>query len=344
MGAVLRNGFLAVNDLLKLRPELVVEIAPVTWSSLGGRQYRIETKVSPSGGRESGRNDVMIEVTLLGTGSPIPDARRAGPSTLVRAGGQTFLIDCGRGVQQRMTAAGTGANALTALLLTHLHSDHIADLGDVLITRWVTTFEPNPAPLPIIGPPGTAEVVEATLKAFRFDIGYRIAHHADLTSPPSVEVREFTDGMGWDRDGVTIRVASTDHRPVEPTIGFRIEQGGASVVLAGDTVPCDGLDTLATGAGGLVHTVIRKDLIAKMPMQRIRDISDYHSSVEQAAQTAARAGVGILILTHYVPGIEPGQEEDWRALAAAVFDRQIELGDDLHRVEIHPGVCTKPAS
>jgi ribonuclease Z len=114
-------------------------------------------------------------------------------------------------------------------------------------------------------------------------------------------------------------------------------------VIAGDTVPCESLDALAAGAGGLVHTVIRKDLVEKMPMQRIRDICDYHSSVEQAAATAARARVGILILTHYVPGIQPGQEDEWRALAASEFDRQIELGDDLHRVEIHPGVCAKPA-
>jgi ribonuclease Z len=284
----------------------------------------------------------MIEVTLLGTGSPIPDARRAGPSTLVRAGGQMFLIDCGRGVQQRLTAAGAGANALAALLLTHLHSDHIADLGDVLITRWVTTFTPDQAPLPIIGPPGTAEVVDATLKAFGFDIGYRIAHHADLSAPPPVEVHEYTEGVVWDRDGVQIRVAPTDHRPVTPTIGFRVEHADASVVLAGDTVPCDSLDALAAGAGALVHTVIRKDLIDAMPMQRIRDICDYHSSVEQAAETAARAGVGILILTHYVPGIAPGQEDEWCALAASKFDRQIELGDDLHRVEVHPGVCAKP--
>jgi ribonuclease Z len=281
----------------------------------------------------------MIEVTLLGTGSPIPDAQRAGPSTLVRAGGQTFLVDCGRGVQQRMTAAGAAAAGLSALLLTHLHSDHIADLGDVIITRWVSTFTPDPSPLQIIGPPGTAEVVEATLKAFGFDIGYRIAHHADLTSPPPVEVHEFTEGVVWDLDGVTIQAAPTDHRPVAPTIGFRVEHNGASVVLAGDTVPCDSLDTLAAGAGALVHTVIRKDLIDAMPMQRIRDICDYHSSVEQAAATAARADVGILILTHYVPAIAPGQEDEWRALAASVFDRQIELGDDLHRVEVHPGVC-----
>lgn len=284
----------------------------------------------------------MIEVTLLGTGSPIPDARRAGPSTLVRAGGQTFLIDCGRGVQQRLAAAGAAANGLSALLLTHLHSDHIADLGDLLITRWISTFSPDPAPLPIIGPPGTAEVVDATLKAFGHDIGYRIAHHRDLAAPPAVQIEEVTDGVVWGSDGVSIRVAPTDHRPVAPTIGFRIEHADASVVLAGDTVPCESLDELAAGAGALVHTVIRKDLVELLPQQRIRDICDYHSSVEQAAATAARAGVGILILTHYVPAIAPGQEDDWRALAAKHFDRQIELGDDLHRVEVHPGVCAKP--
>ena len=283
----------------------------------------------------------MIEVTLLGTGSPIPDARRAGPSTLVRAGDQTFLVDCGRGVLMRTAALGVGANAISALLLTHLHSDHIADLGDVLISRWVSNFAPNQPPLPIIGPPGTAEVVENTLKAFGPDIGYRIAHHADLTAPPPVEVEEVTDGVVWGRDGVAITVAPTDHRPVAPTIGFRVEHNGASVVLAGDTVPCPPLDALAAGAGALVHTVIRKDLVDAMPMQRIRDICDYHSTVEQAADTAARAGVGILILTHYVPPIAPGQEDDWRALAATVFDRQIEIGEDLHRVEVHPGVCAR---
>ena len=278
----------------------------------------------------------MIEITLLGTGSPIPDPSRAGPSTLVRAGGQVFLVDCGRGVLQRAAAIGLGANGLTALLLTHLHSDHIVDLGDVLITRWVTTFGPDPAALPIIGPPGTADVVEATLKAFGHDIGYRLAHHADLTARPAVETSEYSDGLVWDRGGVTIRVAPTDHRPVAPTIGFRIESGGAAVVLAGDTVPCDSLVELARDADALVHTVIRKDIVNLLPQQRIKDICDYHSSVQEAAATATRAGVRTLILTHYVPGIAPGQEEQWRALAAAEFDGRIELGDDLHRVEIAP--------
>jgi ribonuclease Z len=276
----------------------------------------------------------MIEVTLLGTGSPIPDPNRAGPSTLVRAGGQVFLVDCGRGVLQRAAAAGVGAAGLSALLLTHLHSDHIAELGDLVITSWVTNFAPDPAPLPIIGPPGTAETVEATLKAFGHDIDYRIAHHADLNAPPPIDVHEYTEGPVWDRDGVTIRVAPTDHRPVAPTIGFRIEFGGASVVLAGDTVPCASLDELAGGADALVHTAIRKDILIHVPQQRVKDVCDYHSSVQEAAATAARAGVGTLVLTHYVPAIAPGQEEQWRALAATEFKGQIELGDDLHRVEV----------
>ena len=231
------------------------------------------------------------------------------------------------------------AAGLSALLLTHLHSDHIGDLGDLIITRWLTTFAPDPAPFPIIGPPGTAETVEAMLKAFGHDIGYRIAHHADITGPPPIEVHEYTEGPVWDRDGVSIRVAPTDHRPVAPTIGFRIDSDGASVVLAGDTVPCAGLDELAAGAGALVHTVIRKDIVMQIPQQRFQDICDYHSSVEQAAATAERAGVGILVLTHYVPPLAQGQEDEWHARAATEFSRQIELGDDLHRVDVHPGVC-----
>jgi ribonuclease Z len=254
----------------------------------------------------------------------------------VRAAGHAFLIDCGRGVLQRAAAIGVAATDLSALLLTHLHSDHIADLGDVLITRWITTFATDPTPLPIFGPPGTAAVVEATLKAFGPDIGYRIAHHADLTAPPPVDVREFTEGSVWARDRVSIRVAPTDHRPVAPTIGFRIEGAGASVVLAGDTVPCQSLDELASGADALVHTVVRKELIAPLPVQRMKDVCDYHSSVQEAAATARRAGASTLVLTHYVPTIAPGQEEQWRALAATEFDGRIELGDDLHRVQVAP--------
>jgi ribonuclease Z len=279
---------------------------------------------------------MTIDLVLLGTGGPIPDAHRAGPATLVRAGGATLLVDAGRGVVLRLAAAGTGPNQLTAVLLTHLHSDHVTDLGDLITTRWVTTFEPNP--LRIYGPPGTQEHVDHLLASLRFDIAYRMAHHDDLTYPPPVEVVEVVDGPVLDAPGgLRVTAGPTDHRPVEPTVGFRVDHGGASLVLAGDTVPCEGLDRLCAGADALVHTVIRKDLVERIPVARLQDILDYHSSVEQAAETATRAGVGTLVLTHYVPTPPPGQLEEWRALAVgAGFGGTVEVGDDLHGVTIRP--------
>ncbi len=276
----------------------------------------------------------MLTVTLLGTGSPMPDPQRAGPATLVTGGADHFLVDAGRGVLMRLAAAGVAAGQLRAVLLTHLHSDHITDLNDVITTRWVMTFEPTP--LTIVGPVGTQAVVDSVLASLGPDIGYRIAHHADLDYPPPVQVMEVTEGPIDVGGQVQVRCGPTDHRPVEPSVGFRFDHEGASVVTAGDTVPCTGLDELCSGAQALVHTVIRKDVIANIPLQRMVDTLDYHSSPEEAAQTARRAGVETLVLTHYVPAFPSGQGDDWRELAAAHFDGTIELGDDLHRVAVGP--------
>lgn len=274
----------------------------------------------------------MIEIVLLGTGSPLVDPNRAGPATLVRAGGATFLFDCGRGVLMRAASAGVSAGQLTALVLTHLHSDHITDLNDVITSRWVTSFEPHP--LPVIGPPGTAIVVDGLLASLAPDISYRLAHHEDLAWDPGVTVTEHDDGVVYEQEGVRILAAPTDHRPVHPTLGYRIEHDGHAVVIAGDTVPCEGLDRLCVGADALVHTVIRADLVENVPIQRLQDILDYHSSVEQAAATAKRGGVGTLVLTHYVPALVPGTEDEWRARAATEFDGPVELGDDLLTIKV----------
>ena len=275
----------------------------------------------------------MIAITLLGTGSPMPSPDRAGPATLISAGDEHYLVDAGRGVLMRLAAAGLGAPNLSAVLLTHLHSDHITDLNDVITTRWVMTFVPTP--LTIVGPIGTKAVVEHIMASLEPDMAYRIAHHADLDGPPQIEVIEVDSGPVDLPGDVRITCAPTDHKPVEPSIGFRFEHDGVSVVAAGDTVPCPGLDSLCDGADALVHTVIRKDIIANLPLQRIKDTLDYHSSPEEAAQTATRGGVGTLVLTHYVPPIPTGGAgDDWRALAAEHFTGRVELGDDLHRVEI----------
>jgi ribonuclease Z len=277
---------------------------------------------------------VTIDITLLGTGSPMADPNRAGPATLVQAGGEHYLVDCGRGVLMRLAAAGVPVGQLTAVCITHLHSDHITDLNDVITSMWITTFEPTP--LRIIGPPGTREVVGHILASLGPDIGYRLAHHEDLSEPPLLEITE-TDGAGRPDvsvGAVRLTAAPTDHRPVEPSIAFRFDHDDVRVVVAGDTVPCAGLNELCVGAQAIVHTAIRKDIITNIPLPRLQDTLDYHSSPEEAAQTAERAGAGTLVLTHYVPAIPPGGGDDWRALAAEHFSGRVELGDDLHHITI----------
>lgn len=278
-----------------------------------------------------------VRITLLGTGSPLPDPGRAGPSTLVQAGTTRLLVDCGRGVLMRLTAAGVLPPMLTAVLVTHLHSDHLTDLNDVITTHWVMSGAPST--LHVIGPPRLGEVVDATLAALAPDIGYRLDHHDDLTWRPDVKVTEVSPGdsltLGVGDDAVHIRVAATDHRPVEPTVAFRVETAtGTSVVLGGDGVPCAGLDDLCHGADAYVQTVIRDDIIRQLPNARLQDICDYHSSVADAARTAARAGVRTLVLTHYVPALQPGQEDEWRGLATEHFDGDVVIGADLTSVEV----------
>jgi ribonuclease Z len=275
---------------------------------------------------------MTIEVVLLGTGNPLPDRDRAGAATLVRAGGATLLVDAGRAVCMRLVAAGVLPFVLDAVLLTHLHSDHICDLNDVVTTQWV--MSPVEKSLRIFGPPRTKEVVAAMRAMLQPDVEYRIAHHDDLTWEPATEVVEVVPGVVFDENGVRILVAATDHRPAEPTVGFRIEHEGKAVVLAGDTVPCAGLDELCRGADIYVQTVLRDDLVQLVPMQRFRDTIDYHSTVVQAAQTAARGGVGTLVLTHQIPTPGAGTADEWMNIAREHFGGEIVFGEDLLTISV----------
>ncbi len=274
---------------------------------------------------------MVLTVTTLGTGSPIPDPNRAGPSTLVRAGSTRLLVDAGRGVVMRLAGAGVLPLMLDAVLLTHLHSDHITDLNDLITTHWVMSQEPTP--LHVYGPARTQEVVDGVLAMLAADLGYRVAHHRDLTWTPIVEVHELTAPQRVSIGDAIVTAGATDHRPVTPTVGYRIEHDDDAAVIAGDGVPCAGLDELCADADIYVQTVIRADLIRSIPSPRLQDILGYHSTMEQAAQTAARCRVKTFVATHFVPAIFPGDEPAWHALAAAHFDGTIVLAEDLTTID-----------
>ncbi|HUR77788.1 MAG TPA: MBL fold metallo-hydrolase [Acidimicrobiales bacterium] len=272
-----------------------------------------------------------MDVTILGSGSPIPDADRAGPSGLIEASGQKFLVDCGRGVLMRLTAAGVVVPQLDAVLLTHLHSDHTTDFNDVVTTWWVMPMSAGRA-LRVIGPPGTQAFVDATIAAMRADISYRIDHHADINEPPAIEVTEVTDGVAFERGEVRIIAGLVDHGVVRPAVGYRVEAEGGVVCWPGDTLPCDGVDALAHDADVYVQTVVRRSLVEMVPVQRFLDILDYHSDLAGAGGTAKRAGVKTLVLNHPVPAPATGTEHEWIGEAASEFDGRIVFAHDLMKL------------
>jgi ribonuclease Z len=183
-------------------------------------------------------------------------------------------------------------------------------------------------------------MVDGLLAMLALDEGYRLEHHDDLRAGVGmkVNVTEVKPGDAFSIGDVKVSVHRTDHRPVAPTVGFRFEADGAIAALAGDTVPCAELDEMCRNADVYVQTVLREDLVrqfaALVPTgARFLDILDYHSSVQQAGQTAARAGVKTLLLTHFVPALQPGQEDEWRAMAAEHFSGTVVVGPDLTSVE-----------
>jgi ribonuclease Z len=235
----------------------------------------------------------------------------------------------------RLGAAGESVQNLTAVFITHLHSDHITDLNDVITSRWAMSLAPNP--LRIVGPEGTGRVVERTLTMLEDDIGYRLEHHEDLTEPPQVEVTEVSDGsVNLGVAGLVVTAAPTEHAPVRPTVGYRFEAEESVAAVAGDTIPCEGLDRLVGGAQVYVQTTVRRDQIEAIGIPRMVDVLDYHSTIEQAADTATRNGARTLVLTHLVPPPPPDSpaEAEWAALAAEGFDGEIVVARDLTSVEI----------
>ena len=286
-----------------------------------------------------------LHVVLCGTGSPLPDPSRAGPCTLVIAGKRLFVVDAGEGGARNLTLMGMPTGRVEGLFLTHFHSDHIDGLGPLLLMRW--SGKANAAPLPIHGPPGVEQVVAGFNAAYRLDNGYRTAHYGPAIMPPGgagAVARPFAIGAEpvviINDGGNRITAFAVDHGPVKPAVGYRFDYKGRSVVLSGDTAPSPSLITAAKGTYLLVHEALQPKIVALLTealvakgaantAQITRDIVNYHTSPEQAADAAKAAGVRQLLLNHLVPPLPfafayPAFLGD----AARHFDGPITVGAD----------------
>ena len=292
-----------------------------------------------------------LTVMTVGTGSPIPSDRYQS-ATAVFAGGQFLLFDAGNGAMRSIDALELPVVDVSAIFLTHFHSDHIADVGEVVSRSWI---QGRSATLPVYGGPAIERVVDGFNLAYTPDEVYRIAHHGEALFPRGTlaadaqRIEAPVEGVVvYDVGGVVVRAYEVDHSPVAPSYGYRVEFAGRSVGISGDTIATPGLRALAAGTDVLVSDVMDKAFTLDMScaLERIgdernarifRDIRTYHIGADELAQLSSDAGVGTLVLTHQVPSLPDAQAQQLFApQIASVFDGDVVVANDGSRVTIDP--------
>jgi ribonuclease Z len=273
-----------------------------------------------------------MRVTLLGTGAPPPNPRRRGPATLLTLGAQRVLVDAGSGVGAQLVQAGVRPYDWPPVFITHHHSDHTIDLGHLIVTRWIVGQN---APFEVFGPAGTRRQVDKLMDYLHWDIEVR-REHMHGRRPPAVQVTEIEEGRVLQRDGVTVYAFLVEHDPVKPAFGYRVEGGGRSVVISGDTRPCDNLVRWSAGVDCLIHECCDMTKTSWYPdcgwptiEDKIRDLQAYHTPPHEIGRIAAQARAQKLVISHLMPGSVP---DELTAAASARYRGVVVVGEDLLEV------------
>ena len=275
-----------------------------------------------------------FRVTLLGTGSPQPMVNRFGPGVLVQAGGQTLLIDCGRGVTQRLLQVGVKLGEANKLFLTHLHSDHVVGIPDLWLTGWLEPpFAQRKGSFQVFGPRGTKNMMENLEKAYEWDIQTRIADQKLAGENVAVSVTEIQEGVIYERDGVKVIAFEVDHGDlVKPAFGFRVDYHEHSAVISGDTRFNENLIQHAVGTDLLIHQVaaVRPELLTSPVFQVILA---HHTKPEEAGVVFARTKPKLAVFYHFsllgTPQVKPMTEQEVVQLARKNYSGPIVAGEDL---------------
>jgi ribonuclease Z len=270
-------------------------------------------------------NSSVIEVTLLGTGTPQPLTERFGPSILVQAGRETLLFDAGRGCLQRLRQLKLEYDKLNALFLTHLHSDHIVGLPDLWLTGWLITK--RAIPLKVFGPTGTNKMVEYLQKAFAYDINIRMEDDKAPEEGGKLSVTEIKQGLIYEKNGVKVIAFEVDHGVIKPAFGYRVEYNGHSVVLSGDTKYSENLIRFAKGTDLLVHEVMMApDTLSKSDPKY--NITQHHTTPKQAAQIFNEVKPKLAAFSHIVK-LYGRTEDEIMKRAKADYAGPLIMGEDL---------------
>jgi ribonuclease Z len=239
-------------------------------------------------------------VIMLGTGTPRPSPEAMGPATAIVVGKRVFLVDAGTGVERRLVAAHLPPDGVAALFVTHLHSDHVLGLADLIFTSWVVG---RSKPFPAYGPHGLSAMTQHLYAAFKEDIEIR-TRGLEKESPGGyrIAVHEIKPGVVYDSGGVKVTAFLVNHGAWKEAYGYRFDTPNRSIVLSGDTRPSEALVRIATGVDILIHEVQPSDSALHPGSRTAADwaayVREYHTTALQLGELANRIQPKLLVVSH----------------------------------------------
>jgi ribonuclease BN (tRNA processing enzyme) len=272
---------------------------------------------------------------LLGTaGGPRPRKTRSAPAQVIVVDGTAYVVDCGNGVSRQLVLAGIPLASVRHVFLTHQHSDHNADYGNLLLLAWTAGLRTR---VDAWGPPPLEQMTKHFMEMNSYDIATRIKDEGRIPLQPLVHVHELRKGgVVLQDENVRVRATLVDHPPVVPAFGYRFDAKDRSIVISGDTRPSDNLIELAEGADILVHDALYAPgidrLVAGVPNAPglKRSILSHHTTAEDAGRVAHAAGVKTLVLSHLIPPEDPEvTDQMWIDAASSNFHGHVVVGKDL---------------
>ena len=278
---------------------------------------------------------MRMRLILLGTGGgPRPRKANSAPAQVIVANDTAYVIDCGNGVARQLVFAGVPLTTIRHVFVTHHHSDHNADYGNLLWLAWCAGLRTR---VDGWGPPPLEKMTKLFFEMNAYDIETRITDEDRAPLLPLVHVHELTDGGPVMRDdNLVVTATLVDHPPVVPAFAYRFDTAARSIVISGDTLPSDNLIRLAQGADVLVHEVLYVPAIdrlaARVPNAAAlkRSILSHHTPVEDAGRVAQAARVKKLVLSHFVPADDPAvTDQMWIDAARVHFRGEVTVGKDL---------------
>jgi ribonuclease BN (tRNA processing enzyme) len=280
------------------------------------------------------RSTPTSKLVLLGTaGGPSPKVDRSAPANAIVVGNDIYVIDCGNGVARQMALAGLDLGRIRNMFITHQHSDHNADYGNLLLLAWATDLHTR---VDTYGPPPLKRMTELFLEMDDYDIRIREKDEGRPPLAPLIVPHEITRGGPVMQDAnAKVTAALVEHPLVKPAFAYRFDCPDRSIVFSGDTRPSENLVELARGADILVHEVIDLAAIGVLSKElahgtRLRQhLLAAHTPMNEVGQIATRAGVKTLVLNHFVPGTPPIPDKVWYDAAKPHFKGRVIVGHDL---------------